>query len=62
LVEETNLKLLEARGSDPMNKFFQVRANTTEIDMVKVRERDGWDVRRMCELPFYIAVGNRDLK
>ena len=62
MVEKINSKFLKARSSDPTNKFFQVRANTTEINLVKVRERDGCDVRRMCELPFYIAVGNREFK
>jgi hypothetical protein len=45
-----------------MNKCFQVRANTTEIDIVEVRERDGRDDWRLCELPFYNAVGNREVK
>ena len=62
MVEEIDSKLLKVRGSDSMNKCFQVRANTTEIDIVKVGERDGCDVRRMCELPYYIAVGNRRCK
>ena len=30
--------------------------------MMKVRERDGCDDRRMCKLPFYIAAGNREFK
>jgi hypothetical protein len=50
-----------------MNKCFQVSANTTEVEMVKVRERDGCDDRRTrvcvsCLSSFYIAVGNRKSK
>jgi hypothetical protein len=53
LVKELDLELLEARGGDPMNKCFQVSANTAEPEMVKVGECDGCYDRRICELPLY---------
>jgi hypothetical protein len=62
LVEEFDVKLLQARGDDPMNKSFQVSADSTEPKMVKVRKYDGCDHRRMRELPLYIAVGNGEFK
>ena len=62
LVEEANIKLLEARGGDPMNKCFQVTANTLEPEMVKVRECDGCHNWRMHQLPLYITVGNGEEK
>ena len=45
-----------------MNKRFQVSANTTEMENVKVREGDGCNDRRMYELLFYFAVGNREFE
>ena len=65
LVEKPNSKLLEARGCDPMNKCFQVSANTFEQEVVKVRKCDGcrdWGIWGMGELPFYVTIGNRELK
>jgi hypothetical protein len=62
LVEERNIKLLEARGDDLMNKCFQVSANTKEAEPVKGREYDGCHNRRMRELPLHITVGNREFK
>ena len=41
LVEKENSQLLETRGGDPMNKCFQVRPNTSELQMVKVMKCDG---------------------
>jgi hypothetical protein len=62
LVEKANFKLLEARGSDPTNKFVHVGANTMEIEKAKVRKCDGCRDRRMHELPLHIAIGNRERK
>jgi hypothetical protein len=59
LVEEVDIKPLEARGGDPTNECLQVSDNTTELEMAKVRESDDWRTR---ELSFYIAVGNREFK
>jgi hypothetical protein len=46
LVEKENSQLLETRGAsgDPMNKCFQVRPNTSELQMVKVMKCDGCGV------------------
>jgi hypothetical protein len=60
LVEKDNLKLLEARGGDPMNECFQVSANTGEQEPVKVREYDGSHDWRMRGL--HITVGSREFK
>jgi len=57
LIEEQDLKLLEARGGQPINNCFQVGVNALEPKPAKVRER-GHDWR-MRELPFYIEVTNR---
>ena len=57
LVEEVNSETLVAR---PMNKCFQVSANTSESLTVKVRKWDGRHDRRMDELPLYVAIGNRE--
>jgi hypothetical protein len=62
LAEEVNFKLLEARGGDPMNKCFQVSANTKEREPVKVREYDGCHDWRMRELPLYITARNSKYK
>ena len=59
LVEEVNLELLEARSGDPMNKCFQVGANTTEPEKAKVGEC--YD-RRTRELSLYLTVGDREVK
>jgi hypothetical protein len=58
LVKETDFKLPEARSDDPMNKSFQISANASKPEPVKVRERDGCRDWRMRE--FYITVGNRE--
>jgi hypothetical protein len=59
LVEKPDVKLLEARGGDPMDKCFQVRSNTSELEMMKVRKCDGCRDWRMGELPFYVTIGDR---
>ena len=59
LVEEVNLELLEARSGDPMNKCFQVGANTTKPEKAKVGEC--YD-RRTRELSLYLTVGDREEK
>jgi hypothetical protein len=62
LVEEANVELFEARGGDPTDKCFQVGANTSEHDVVKVRKCDGCRDWRMCELPLCVKVGNGESK
>jgi hypothetical protein len=59
LVEEVNEKILKARSGDPMNKCFQVCANTTEPEKAKVGEC--YD-RRRHELSLYLTVGDREEK
>ena len=48
------VKLEAWSGDDPINKSFQVSANTTEPEKVTVGEYD----QRMCELPLYLTVGD----
>jgi len=38
LIEEVNSELLEARGGDPTNKYFQVSTDTLKTETVEVRE------------------------
>ena len=59
LVEEDNSELLEARSGGPMNKCFQVGANTTEPEKAKVGEC--YD-RHTRELSLYLTVGDREGK
>ena len=59
LGEELNFELLKARSGDPMNKCFQVGANTKEPENAKVVEC--YD-RRTRELSLYLTVGDREEK
>ena len=59
LGKEDSSEPLEARCGDPMNKCFQVGANTTEPEKAKVGEC--YD-RRTRELSLYLTVGDREEK
>jgi hypothetical protein len=62
LAKEENFKPLEARSGDPMNKCFQICANTSEPEEAKVRKRNGGHDRHMRGSPLRIMVGNREGK
>ena len=59
LVEELNLKLLEARCRNPMKKCFQVSCNTVEPEMAKIRKSDGCRDR---QLPSHVTAADREYK
>jgi hypothetical protein len=62
LVVEDNIKLLEARGDDPMKNYFRVCTSPRENKSAKIRKCDWCHDRRMRELPLYITVGNSKIK
>jgi len=63
LIEELNCQLFKARGGDPTNNRFQVRANAAKMKQAEVRKCNGcrhWRVRELPLGPLHIKERERE--